>query len=38
LLRSGLNPKTNAVGSLVFAVSVVAAIIFELILLRRRPA
>jgi spermidine/putrescine transport system permease protein len=38
LLRSGLNPKTNAVGSLVFAVSVLAAIIFELILLRRRPA
>ena len=38
LLRSGLNPKTNAVGSLVFAVSVVAAIILELILLRRRPA
>ncbi len=25
LLRSGLNPKTNAVGSLVFAVSVVAS-------------
>jgi spermidine/putrescine transport system permease protein len=38
LLRSGLNPKTNAVGSLVFAVSVVLAIVFELILLRRRPA
>ena len=38
LLRSGLNPKTNAVGSLVFAVSVVLAIILELILLRRRPA
>jgi spermidine/putrescine transport system permease protein len=38
LLRSGLNPKTNAVGSLVFAVSVVFAIILELILLRRRPA
>ena len=37
LLRSGLNPKTNAVGSLVFAVSVVLAIALELILLRRRP-
>jgi spermidine/putrescine transport system permease protein len=37
LLRSGLNPKTNAVGSLVFGVSVVLAIILELILLRRRP-
>ena len=38
LLRSGLNPKTNAVGSLVFGVSVLLAIAFELILLRRRPA
>jgi spermidine/putrescine transport system permease protein len=37
LLRSGLNPKTNAVGSLVFAVSVVLAILFELTLLRRKP-
>jgi len=35
LLRSGLNPRTNAIGSLVFAVSVVLAILFELILLRR---
>jgi len=38
LLRSGLNPKTNAVGSLVFAVSVVLVIAFELLLFRRRPA
>jgi spermidine/putrescine transport system permease protein len=38
LLRSGLNPKTNAVGSLVFLVSVLLAIILELLLLRRRPA
>ena len=38
LLRSGLNPKTNAVGSLVFGVSVVMAILFELVMLRRRPA
>jgi spermidine/putrescine transport system permease protein len=37
LLRSGLNPKTNAVGSLVFAVSVLLAIALELALLRRRP-
>lgn len=35
LLRSGLHPRTNAVGSLVFGVSVVLAILFELILLRR---
>jgi spermidine/putrescine transport system permease protein len=37
LLRSGLNPKTNAVGSLVFAVSVLLAMALELALLRRRP-
>jgi len=38
LLRSGLNPKTNAVGSLVFGVSVLLAIAFELVLLRRKPS
>jgi spermidine/putrescine transport system permease protein len=38
LLRSGLNPKTNAVGSLVFGVSVILAITFEIILLRKKPA
>jgi len=38
LLRSGLNPKTNAVGSLVFAVSIVLVVLFELTLLRRKPA
>ncbi len=38
LLRSGLTPKTNAVGSLVFGVSVVLAIMFEIILLRKKPA
>ncbi|MER9875641.1 ABC transporter permease [Mesorhizobium sp. M0195] len=38
LLRSGLNPKTNAVGSLVFAVSIVLLVLFELMLLRRKPA
>jgi spermidine/putrescine transport system permease protein len=38
LLRSGLNPKTNAVGSLVFGVSIAFAILLELVLLRRRPA
>ena len=37
LLRSGLNPKTNAVGSLVFGVSIVLAIIFELVAFRKRP-
>ena len=38
LLRSGLNPRTNAIGSLVFGVSVVLALVIELVLLRRRPA
>jgi spermidine/putrescine transport system permease protein len=37
LLRAGLNPKTNAVGSLVFGVSVVLAIVFELVAFRKRP-
>ena len=35
LLRAGLNPKTNAVGSLVFGVSVVFAILFEMLALRK---
>ncbi len=38
LLRSGLNPKTNAVGSLVFAVSAVMVVVLEIVLLRRKPA
>lgn len=38
LLRSGLNPRTNAIGSLVFAVSVVMVVAFELVLFRRRRA
>jgi spermidine/putrescine transport system permease protein len=38
LLRSGLSPKTNAVGSLVFAFSILLAVFFELTLLRRKPA
>lgn len=37
LLRAGLNPKTNAVGSLVFAVSILMAVIFELVTFRKRP-
>ncbi len=36
LLRSGLNPKTNAVGSLVFLVSVFLVILVELAILGRR--
>jgi spermidine/putrescine transport system permease protein len=39
LLRSGLNPKTNAVGSLVFLVSIVLVLVFELVLFRKnRPS
>ncbi len=37
LLRAGLNPKTNAVGSLVFGVSIVLAIVFELVAFRKPP-
>ncbi len=36
LLRSGLNPKTNAVGSLVFIVSVILVVITELVIFGRR--
>ncbi len=38
LLRAGLNPKTNAVGALVFGVSIVLAIIFEIVAFRKRAA
>jgi len=36
LLRSGLNPRTNAVGSLVFLASALAVLAVELAVLRRR--
>ncbi len=36
MLRSGLNPKTNAIGSLVFLVSVFLVLLFEGLRLRRR--
>lgn len=35
LLRSGLNPRTNAIGSLVFGVSIVLALLLELAFFRR---
>jgi spermidine/putrescine transport system permease protein len=35
MLRTGLNPQTNAAGTLVFLVSVVAGIVFELAVWRR---
>ena len=36
LLRSGLNPRTNAVGSIVFATSVLLVTVLELAVLGRR--
>ena len=36
MLRSGLNPKTNAIGSLVFLVSVAVLLVLELALFGRR--
>jgi spermidine/putrescine transport system permease protein len=38
MLRSGLNPKTNAAGSLVFGISVALILILEFAVLRRRRA
>jgi spermidine/putrescine transport system permease protein len=38
LLRSGLNPKTNAVGSVVFLVSVVLVVMTEILVLGRRKS
>lgn len=38
LLRSGLNPKTNAVGSVVFLVSVVLVLIMEILVFGRRKS
>ncbi len=37
MLKSGLNPKTNAVGSLVFLVSIAMLVILELTVFRKRP-
>ncbi|MGE3831456.1 MAG: ABC transporter permease, partial [Parvibaculaceae bacterium] len=38
LLRSGLNPRTNAVGSLVFGLSIILVLILEFTVLRKRRA
>lgn len=37
MLRAGLNPRTNAVGALVFGISILLAIGFEIVAFRRRP-
>jgi spermidine/putrescine transport system permease protein len=36
MLRSGLNPKTNAAGSLVFGISILLVLVLELAVLGRR--
>jgi spermidine/putrescine transport system permease protein len=36
LLRSGLNPRTNAIGSIVFLVSMLIVLVLEIAVLRRR--
>ena len=38
MMRSGLSPKSNAVGSLVFLISTALVLAAELIVLRRKPA
>ena len=38
LLRSGLNPKTNAIGSMVFIVSILLVIITEMAVFGRRKS
>lgn len=38
MLRSGLNPKTNAVGSFVFLISVAIVLVLDLIVFRRKRA
>jgi spermidine/putrescine transport system permease protein len=38
LLRGGLSPKTNAIGSLVFFVSVILVVLFEVFAFRKRTS
>jgi spermidine/putrescine transport system permease protein len=38
MLRGGLSPRTNAIGSLVFGVSIVFAVLFEILAFRKRPS
>lgn len=37
MLRSGLSPRLNAIGSLVFLVSIAVVLILELLVFRKRP-
>jgi spermidine/putrescine transport system permease protein len=38
MLRTGLNPQTNAAGTLVFALSLLAAVLFEWLIKKRGPS
>jgi len=38
MLRTGLNPKTNAVGSFVFLISVATVVVLDLVVFRRKQA
>jgi len=38
MLRSGLNPKTNAIGSIVFLISFVMVLLMEVVIFKRRKA
>ena len=38
MLRTGLNPKTNAVGSFVFLISIATVLVLDLVVFRRRRA
>ena len=38
MLRTGLNPKTNAVGSFVFLISVVTVLLLDLVIFKRKKA
>lgn len=38
MLRSGLNPKTNAIGSFVFVISFLFVLLLDLVVLRKRAA
>ena len=38
MLRTGLNPKTNAVGSLVFLVSFAIVLVLDLVVFRKRTS
>jgi len=38
MLRSGLNPKTNAVGSFVFLISIATVLVLDLVVFKRRKS